>query len=354
MWVACASSAALFATITTSCGSKVQDKIFYVTVTPTAAGTTEPTATPTATPTEARASVWMASATTRFLVGYDDSGNLKKVIDLSLAASTGGITAIQFVDSNNLIGFVDPGASGERFVSVNVETGAMNLSWFSDATNFNNVAVNNIIKDTSSILYVNKATGTENLLFDFSKNVVSRVAVLTWPIVNTAACPITTAQYVTKLSHNNADSLLVLSSGANTRLNVWTSISSTPACVAGNSYNYTTSAPTNAAYVPVAAFQAISGKVFVRFQHATTPRIMNFDFDGTTLSNGTDVFTNIAALSANTSSREMRAFGTSMLISDWTNNAVHKISQTGTYEGVFAKDGYTTSVNSIAIRPAAE
>ncbi len=322
------------------------------TPTPTPMPTPTATPTPTTTPLPPQAEVWAASANLRFVVGYDIDGNQKKVIDLSSLSPTGGITALSFIDRNHLLAFLDPGTSGERFVTLNVEDGTINPAWYMDTLNFGNVVVNNIIKFSSNTLYVPKATAVENLLFDFNKNLVSRVAAVTWPIINTVACPLTTIQYAAPLKYKGVDSLLVVSSGTNTRLNVWTATTSVPACVAANSYNYTTSVPTNATYVPVAAFQGISGKVLVRFQHPTTPRIMSFDFDGITLSNGIDLFTNVAVLSAGTASREMVPFGDSILISDWSNNAIHKVGLDGSYKGIFAKDGFSMSINSIAVRPA--
>lgn len=342
--------------LVSACGSKSKDAPVASapapTPTSTPAETPTPTPTPTAAPAEPQAEVWVASNSQRFLVGYTADGTLKKVIDLSRLASAGGITALAFVDRSNLIAFLDPGASGERFVSINVETEVINSAWFMDTTNFSNVSVNKIEKASANALYVQKATGVENLLFDFGKTLVSRVSAATWPILTSANCPITTAQYAIPLKFNNIESVLLLSSGANTRLNVWTATTSVPACAAANSYNYTSSVPTGAAYVPVAALQTPSGKVYVRFQHATTPRIMSFDFDGTTLTNGTDVFSNVAVLTAGTTSREMTLFGEDLLVGDWASNSVHVVGLDGTYKGIFAKDGYTVSVSSIAIRPS--
>jgi hypothetical protein len=90
----------------------------------------------------------------------------------------------------------------------------------------------------------------------------------------------------------------------------------------------------------------------VRYHHATTPRIVRYNFNGNDLSAGIDVVTNTGLLSTNISSRELiQLDANTMLVPEWTSNTIHKFSLDGTYKGIFARSTFTTSVNSVTVRP---
>lgn len=352
-----------------SCGkqSSGDDELLLKTPTPTptpddAVATTLPTVlentcatpAPTVVTEPARPVVFVGSTTQRFLVAYSAAGVRLKVYDLSPYFTAGGIWAMTFVDSSNLMIFFDPGAAGERVVKFNVETEAFDAGWGIDATNLNNITAN-FMTYLSGKLFIQKTTNVENYTVDLTNSLFLRNAAGGWPMTSTASCLITTVNGAIPVTYNSANYLLQLSSGANTRINTYSNVTggALSCSAAGNSYNYTTAVPTGAAYVALSGNQTSDGKVYVRYAHATTPRVMRYDFNGTIISNGTDVFTDPTLLGASTTIRSNSALlsSTELLFSNWDTDSIVKVSTTGV-GSIFARDGYTIDAGAIAVRPA--
>lgn len=354
-----------------SCGKQGEgdDELLLKTPTPEPTATTEdiiatptpivlenicPTPSPTITVAPARPTVFVGSTSQRFLVAYSSAGVRLKVYDLSPYFSAGGISAMTFIDSSNLMIFFDPGAAGERVVKFNVDTEVFDAGWGIDATNLNNISAN-YMTYLSGKLFIQKTTNVENYSVDLTNSLFLRNAAGGWPMTSTASCTITTINGVIPATYAGTNYLLQLSSGANTRINTYSNVTGGGAlscAAAGNSYNYTTAAPTGAAYVALSGHQTTDGKVYVRFGHATTPRLVRYDFNGTIISNGTDVFTDPTVLGASTTMRSNLAlFGTTeFLMANWDTDALVKVSTTGT-SSIFARDGYTVDVGAVAVRP---
>lgn len=348
-----------------SCGKKdeIEDEVLDDAPTPTAtatAGTSEtptPTPTPTASPTASppQAKIFVGSAVQRFIAAYDVDGHLVKYFDLSPYFSAGGVTAMEFIDENNLFVFFDPGAAGERVVHINVETGNINAAWGNDATNLNNVIVNGFTKDSNSRLYVQRSTSVINYIYNITNSLLMPTATAGWPMTSTGSCLITTINDIVRATYNGSTYFLELSSGVNNRINTWSNPYTALACpAAGNSYNYTTTAPTGAGYSAITGMQLLDSKVYIRYAHATTPTIMRYDFNGTTISGGTSVFTDAGFLGSSVAIRAKMALldSTTFLLPNWDNDFIFKVTSTGDVgSGIFIKDGFTVDVGAIAVRP---
>lgn len=366
----CLLSSFVLATFIHSCGSKddIEDEDVTPTPTPTPeppiiptqadqnptpAPTTPPTAAPTAVAPKAK--IYVGSAVQRFIAAYDIDGKLIKYFDLSPYFSAGGVTAMEFIDEDNLFVFFDPGAAGERIVHINVETGAINPAWGVDATNLNNVTVNSFYKDTNSRLYVQRTTSVINYIYNLSNSLLMPTATAGWPMTSTVSCPITAINGIVQATHNGSTYFLELSSGAQNRINTWSNPYSALACpAAGNSYNYTTTAPAAAGYSAISGIQLLDSKIYIRFAHATTPTIMRYDFNGTTISGGTAIFSDAGFLGSSVTIRGKMAMidSTTFLLPNWDNDFIFKVTSTGEVgSGIFIKDGFTVDVGAIAVRP---
>lgn len=327
------------------------------TSTNTQSNTTAITTTVTSTSAAIEPRIWLASNVHRFVVGYSQTGQLAKVIDLSNTFSSGSITAIEFLNRDNLLVFADPGAAAEKIIKVNVSTGNVDGTWYVDGTNLNNVTSNKIIVDSAnSRIYVHKggtATQIESVSYNLTNNFQARVGA---PFYTLATCVLTTNQYIARVVYGSTPALLLFSSGANTRINTIRNLTSTPVCTTSapnNAYNFTTTAPSNAAAVPTGAAQTSDGKVYVRYQHASTPQVMQYDFDGNIILNGATIFSDASVLGTNTTGRELVALNDSTLIGgDWNSDSIFSISTGGTFNGLLIKDGYSIDVTSVALRPA--
>lgn len=335
--------------------------------TPTANTTTTSTASSSApatttTPAAANATVWVASNALRTIAGYDSSGNRLAFFDLSTYLTAGSITAMTFVSKDVMLAFADPGAAGERIFRIDLSTNslsALNSSWFMDSTNLTAMAAYSIVKWSSSKLIIPRQVASstiEQLAFNITSSIVARVG-NPWIANTLGTCLSTTNQYAIPVtSSTGVKKLLSLSSSAtaaNARINIYGNVDGAVTCDGG--YIFGTTAPANVAYTPVGAVQGSDGKIYVRFQHATTPAIYRYDVDAgmTALSNGTNVYSDTAYLSPDVTSRDMVTLeGDYVLLANWGVDAIVKLNLVTGAPDYFAKDIFTTDVNAIAIRPA--
>lgn len=367
-FVLCFLGTLLLMTFVHSCGSKEEaddeesanptptpTPTEMTTPTPTSAPSTAETPTPSPTPEPPQPRIYVASTTQRFIAAYDVDGKFIKYFDLSPYFSAGGVTAMEFIDDDNLFAFFDPGAAGERIVHINVETGAINPSWGIDATNLNNVTVNSFVKDANSRLYVQRTTSVLNYIYNLSSSLLLVTASGGWPMTSTASCLITTINGIVQATNAGSTYFLELSSGVNNRINTWSNPYTSLACpAAGNSYNYTTTAPAGAGYSAITGIQALDSKIYIRYAHATTPTVMRYDFNGTTISAGTSIFADPGFLGTSVAIRSKMAMidSTTFLLPNWDNDFIFKLTTAGSVgNGIFIKDGFTVDVGAIAIRP---
>jgi hypothetical protein len=348
----------------TACAKKKSDNT-ETQLTETAPATTpsvsnpSPASTNNGSTTPTKATVWIASNALRTIAGYDTSGNRLAFIDLSTSLSSGYITAMTFISKDVMLAFADPGASGERIFRIDLSTNTvtnLNTSWFMDTTNLSAMAAYSIVKWSSTKLFIPKQTGAstiEQLTFNFTSNIVSRTG-NPWVPNTLGSCLSTSNQYALPVtSATGTKKLLTLSSSTNSRINIYGNIDSAVTC--DGSYNFATTAPASAAYVPTGAVQGSDGKIYVRYQHATTPAIFRYDVDAsmTTLTAGTNIYSDTGYLNPDVTSRDMVTVdGDFVLLANWGVDAIVKLNLLTGLTEYFAKDIFTTDVNAIAIRPA--
>jgi hypothetical protein len=296
--------------------------------------------------------VWVASNSYRYLSSYDASGTLVKSIDLA-TVTTGAITGLTFMDRDNLMVFLDPGASGENFTRVNVTTGTVTPGFITDPAFTNSTVLHIAAGDSSKLYAARQAGGIERFFVSLTSGVVNKYS-SPWPLASGGSCLATTYQLGVPYSYGGLAGMALFSSGTNSMINFYSTLEATPTCTAGSSNNFgTTVFPAAVGYVPVGAFYN-GTNWFVRYYHATTPRIVRYAFNGLLLTSGTDVVTNAALLSTNASSRELIPLNsTQFLVPEWTNDAINIFDNTGTYVGIFAKNSFTIDVNSVTLRPPA-
>ena len=325
----------------------------YVTAEPAADGgnaSNNPSATPAPTPIP---KFFVASNSFRYVSAYDSSGTLVKSFDLATVISS-PVTAMAFLNKNTLLFFVDPGASGEVIAKLDVDSGVVMPSFIVDPA-FSNSVVQQIAAVGPNQFYLaRQGGGIERMHVDLPTSIVTRFTG-TWPLANTANCPATTYQLGVPFLYSGTRGIAMFSSGVNTRVNMWTALETSPACGTTTSTNYGAGGvyPAAAGYTPVGAYyDAAASKWYVRYYHATTPRIVRYDFNGQALTNGIDIVTNPGLLTTNLNSRELTPLdATRMLVPEWSSNSIHIFNVNGNYEGVFARNSFTTGVNAIAVRP---
>gem|GEM_PF-2724205 len=298
------------------------------------------------------AKFWVASNAFRYLSAYSEGGELVKSLDLATLVNA-PITAMSFVDRNTLLLFLDPGASGEVVARLDVETGVVTPGFIVDPAFANSVVQHMAVVPPSQLYLARQGGGVERMHVDLAHGNVTRFTGL-WPLVNTVNCPATTYQLTIPYEFGGTKGIAMFSSGANLRVNVWNSLEGTPACGTTTSTNIGAGGinPSAAGFTPVGAYYD-GTKFYVRYHHATTPKIVRYDFNGQMLSNGTDVVMNPGLLSTVIGSRDLTPLdSTRMLVPEWTSDTIHTFNVNGTYEGVFARNSFTTDVNAIAIRPS--
>jgi hypothetical protein len=324
---------------------------------PAVSNTSPASQTPVAAPS--LATVWIASNTARTIAGYDTNGKQLAYIDLSAYLSTGAVTALTFISKDVLLAFADPGASGERIFRIDLSTNSvsnLNASWFMDTTNFSAMAAYSMVKWSSSKLLIPKqiaASTVEQVAYNISNNIVARVGA-PWVGNTLGSCLSTTNQYAVQVtSSTGTKKLLTLSSSTNSRVNIYGNVDGAVTC--DGSYNFGTTAPASTAFIPTGAVQGSDGKIYVRFQHATTPAIYRYDVDAsmTTLSAGTLVYNDTGYLNQDVTSRDMVLLESDyVLLANWGVDAIVKLNLLTGIPEYFAKDMFTVDVNAIAIRPA--
>lgn len=319
--------------------------------------TSSPSPAPTVAPLP-EATIWVASNTLRGIAGYRSDGTpLGVFIDLS-SQGTGFVTSLTFLSRNILLATFDPGAAGEKVIRINLNedtVSSINSNWFQDGTNLNNVMLYNLVKwSDSKLIAIKNATSLEAINYSLPMNIAMRLGApfISTGLTGAATCTITTINQVATLvlsGVNNTKKLLVATSGTAPRLNLYDGIDGVRTCAA--SFNVV-AGPITAAHVPTGIVQLADRKIYVRYQSATVPAIVRYDYDGTNFTNQTSVFTDTAVLNTSLTDREMVAFDdTTLLFSNWATDAVYKLDTTTGLADPLIRDSFTVDVNAIAVRP---
>jgi hypothetical protein len=335
-------------------------------------GSTTPSPSPSPTPsssasstsTSASASVaptqfFTASNTMKVIAAYNYAANgtttFSHIIDLTSYIASGSITSLTFLTKDVLIATVDPGASGEQLVRIDLSgntVSSVTPGWYSDATNLNNIAMNKVVKWSSSkLIALKQTTSAEAISYDLTSNVRTRLGA---PFIATTvgSCTIQTLQVgIPVVATNWSTKLLAASSGATPRLFLYDGIDGTRSCL--QAYDPTTALGITSAHVQTGMVQLSNGKVYVRYQHTSTPMIAQYDYSGASISNPVKVFSDTAVLNTTTTDRELIAINDSnLLFSNWSTDAVYKLDLNTSSATPIVRDYLSVDVTAIAVRPA--
>ena len=355
----CVPALALLATLgvvtflSASCGSDdSSDSSNDPSSTPTASPTAKTTATPlvTVTPDSISSGFWIGSSSLRVVSRYDSLGKVRTpIIDLKGALGPdGGITALKFVDSSNLLAFFDPGVSTkkEAILLIDAKKGTLkNRAWYTDDTELADVKTTNLI--TGFIPYtllIPNGTKILRVLYDKALN-ASGSATTLLEATTLTSCPHTTIEHVNMITVNGTKYLLLSSSGANARVNVIGFSGGSPTCVA--SLNYAaTGQPTDATHVAVNALHMADGKIYVLYQHATKSKIVRYTFDGKTFGSGSVLYSDQSILGAKPQGLAARS-SQRILVGNTDDDKIFEISTSGAFTGFFVDNSFTEDITTI-------
>lgn len=317
---------------------------------PTPRTTGSATPVPTGTPDTPSTGFWVGSSSLRVVSRYDSAGKIRTpIIDLKGAlGADGGITALKFVDSTNLLAFFDPGVSTkkEAILLIDAKKGTLkNRAWFTDDTELADVKATNLITGfIPNTLLIPNGTKILRVLYDRALNASGSASTLLEGST-LSGCPHTTLEYVNLVTVNGTKYLLVLSSGANTRVNVIGFSAGNPTCQA--SLNYAaTGQPTDATDVPVNAVLMADGRIYVLYQHATKSKIVRYTFDGKAFGTGSVIYSDQTVLGAAPRGLVARS-SQRLLVGNTEEDKIFEISTSGAFTGFFVDNSFTEDVSTI-------
>jgi hypothetical protein len=306
--------------------------------------------TATATPERPATGFWVASSTLRVVSRYDTAGKIRTpVIDLKGALGpVGGITALRFLDSTNLLGFFDPAdpTKKEAVVLIDARKGVIkNRAWFIDDAELADVEVTNLITGfIPNTLLIPKRESVLRVLYDKTFNASTTATVFLAP-TTLSACPFSQIEHAGLVTTNGTKTIVMLSSGANARINVFGFANGVPTCV--TTYNYGASGqPTSSADIPVNALRASDGALYVLFQNPTRSKIVKYAFDGKRISSPSVVYSDQAVLGATPRGLLSRASG-KLLVGNSTDDRLYEITTSGAFTGFFIDNSFTVDVSTL-------
>jgi hypothetical protein len=316
--------------------------------TPSAKPTAKPAA-PSPTPVVDSKSTgfWVASASSRVVARYDFNGVLKTpIIDLKAAlGSTGGVTALKFLDPTNLLVFFDPGttATSESIALVDARKGVVkSKSWFSDATNLNQVTTPNLITDLiPSTVLVPTGDKVIRVLYDTALIPSSTVSVF-MSKTSVLGCPFSKIEYLQTHSISGAKVLVMLSSGDEKRINILNLTAGVPKCVTSLLYS-DTGQPAAATDTPVNAIRMADGRLYVLYQSDTNPKIVSYSFDGKTLSGAKLVYEDANILGTKPRGLFSRS-NLRMLVGNTEDDKLFEISTAGVFTGFYVDNSFVQDI----------
>jgi hypothetical protein len=323
----------------------------------------------------ANAKVWVAPSGLRYLAAYDEEGTLARTFDLTNAVA-GSLTALAFADSRTLLAFVDPGEGGESLARIDIENGTVTAGWLTHEK-LENITLRHMSVMPSpetplrhDLFLARTGGGVERFQIDLQRNTHVLFA-SPWPLLATTGCPFQSSRFAIPFDLEGVRRLAtwgLASTGSpsvtSARANMWdlwgaaTSLSAPfasalPRCdeEASTHFGEGGEFPASLGYTPAGAhFDGVQW--FVRFHHDTFPLLVRYGFDGSKVHSPHVLESNIGILTNSVSSRGLEALDHDTLIfPEWVSDSLHRISKTGTYQGVFARDAFTNNVNAMAIRP---
>ena len=258
------------------------------------------TPTPTPIPTERSESspvgFWLAGNTSGgpIAVRFDSAGRKSFEVDLLKSGiDFGPITSLHFMDSSTLLFFVNPGTDKETIGTLDVKTGLVkNKAWGAESS------IKAVFKNTPSIsFFTGFQSGvlhavTETSIISIRYNSDGGMnAEKFYDGTTSAECPSDKLTGAVLVRGGGGSQVLVMSTGTQPRINILGLTAGVINCK--SSFDYS-SGLTTSGHRPVSLVQALDGKVFVLYQHdvasGSDPKIVRYDYDGETLSNGVEIF----------------------------------------------------------------
>lgn len=258
------------------------------------------TSTPLATPTElwesSPVAFWLAGNTAGgpIAVRFDSAGRKSFEIDLLKSGiDFGPITALHFLDYSTLLFFVNPGTDKETVGTLDVKTGLVkNKAWGAESTikaAFRNAPAKSLLTGfKSGVLHALTETAITEIRYnsDGGLNADKLFDSATSP-----DCPSDVLTGSALVRGAGGTQVIVMSTGSQTRLNILNLVAGVVNCKSSFDYSSGLTTPNHR---PVSLVQTLDEKIFVLYQHdvatGADPKIVRYDYDGVTLSNGVEVF----------------------------------------------------------------
>jgi hypothetical protein len=280
-----------------SCGELSKKTTAAPTPTPT------PTAAPTEIPETTPVSFWVASNPKDgggpIAVRFDGTGRLSMTVDLvESGLDYGPITAFQFLDASTLMFFIDPGTGKETIGTLDIKSAIVkNKAWGSESSikaAFSGARANSLVTGfQSNVLHAQISTGVKSIRYNTDGGLSAEDFFVSTSAA-AAACPVGTVNSSALIRKDGVSSLAVLTSGTATRINVLNVVGGAVNCK--SSLDYSQGPDTTAQHKAVNIVQTPDDKVFVLYQHETSPYVVRYDFDGTTLSSPQTVYRGLSNL----------------------------------------------------------
>jgi hypothetical protein len=283
----------LVVVVSFSCGKKDSEEN-PPSPTPTATASPVPTELPESSPV----SFWLAPGSAPgfpVVQRFDSAGRASLQVDLmKFGIDRGPITALTFLDSSTLLFFVNGGTDRETFGTVDVKTGLVkNKAWGSESSikaMFRNLPVRSMIAGfQSGVLLAQTDTSVKSIRYNQDGGLFADTFYDSTTLPT--ECPIADLTGMALVQGGGASQIILMSAGAQPRLNVLTLTAGVVSCKSTLDYG---TGVTTAAHRAVNLVQMPDGKVYVLYQHdvvsGSDPKIVRYDYDGTSLSNAQEIF----------------------------------------------------------------
>ncbi|MEY4065273.1 MAG: hypothetical protein RIR26_1481 [Pseudomonadota bacterium] len=293
------SGSAVFLLVGYSCGKKESSD-----TPPSPSPTATVTAAPTQVPESSPVSFWLAPGSTPgFPVAqrFDSAGRASLQVDLmKFGIDRGPITALTFLDSSTLLFFVNPGTDKETFGTVDVKTGLVkNKAWGAESSikaMFKNLPVRSMIAGfQSGVLLALTDSSVKSIRYNQDGGLLGDTFYDSTTLPS--ECPVADLTGMALVQGGGGSQVIVMSAGGQPRLNVLTLTAGVVSCKSTLDYS---NGVTTAAHRAVSLVQMPDGKVYVLYQHdvvtGSDPKIVRYDYDGTSLSNAQEIFKGSANL----------------------------------------------------------
>ena len=335
-----------------SCGSKdKEDSDPGSGASPSKTPTKKPSVSPSPTviPDTGSLEFFVGSNVMRTLVRFDNKGAVKTPwIDFKAAyGSEGGVVSYASLNETNKLVAFDPGVAtkSESIALIDPLTGVVkNKNWFLD-TALDQVTISGMaVGFIANTLLVGTSQKVVRVLYD--ANFAASGSASNFLLADSLAdCPHTVVEDFQLVKKGNVKTLVLLSSGANARINLITLNAGAASCSASLDYA-AAGGPTSSADVPVSSTVMGDGDLYVLFQNATASKIVKYTFTGTAISNPRLVFSDQTLLGAKPKGLFARS-SLRLLFSNTVDDKIYEVTTAGAFTGFFLDNSFTQDVSLI-------